>query len=139
MFYYIYLKKQMLLKKKHASISIPQSAVVVYLAPIMSDRNIKNRHSYLVKIGINNVTARKMLTGTSVQVNYDQLTKLCLTLNCTPKDLFALRDLTPPANHQLNKLQPISQESVNPASFFASKSMEEIRELQIKLGMQIDL
>ena len=136
LFCYICIKNQMLRKKKHASISIPQSAVVLHLTPIMAARNIKNKHGYLVTMGINNVTAQKMLKGTSVQVNYDQLTKLCLTLNCTPNDLFALRDLVPPANHQLHKLQPLSQEAVNPASFFEGKSLDEIRALQVKLGME---
>ena len=139
LFCYICIKNQMLRKKKHASISIPQSAVVLHLTPIMAARNIKNKHGYLVTMGINNVTAQKMLKGTSVQVNYDQLTKLCLTLNCTPNDLFALRDLVPPENHQLHKLQPLSQEAVNPASFFEGKSLDEIRALQVKLGMEDDL
>ena len=58
-FCYICIKNQMLRKKKHASISIPQSAVVLHLTPIMAARNIKNKHGYLVTMGINNVTAQK--------------------------------------------------------------------------------
>ena len=71
--------------------------------------------------------ATKMLRGKAVQLNFRQLTSLCLHLNCTPNDLFALRDLTPPPGHQLEKLQSVTDEVINPMEKFATMSLEEIK------------
>jgi hypothetical protein len=70
-----------------------------------------------------------MLKREAVQINFRQLTTLCTHLNCTPNDLFALRNLDLPAQHQLHQLQSIDEEVVNPAAFFEEKSLEEIKKI----------
>jgi hypothetical protein len=50
-------------------------------------------------------------------------------LNCTPNDLFALRDLQLPESHALNKIQVLTDTAVNVNESLASKTMEEVREL----------
>jgi hypothetical protein len=47
-----------------------------------------------------------------------------------------LCELMPPANHQLRKLQLLSQEAINPTSFFEGKSLDEITVMQVKLGIE---
>ena len=70
-----------------------------------------------------------MLKGEAVQFNFRQLTTLCTHLNCTPNDLFALRDMALPENHQLNQLQHIADNIENPSTYFEDKSLHEIREI----------
>ena len=117
----------MLNQHKRKSISIPQSSIILHLAPILKARNILHGYAFLLKIGFNPNMATKMLRGKAVQLNFRQLTSLCLHLNCTPNDLFALRDLTPPPGHQLEKLQTLTDEIVNPMEKFATMSLEEIK------------
>ena len=85
------------------------------------------RVDYLIKIGINNSTATKMLKGEAVQLNFRQLSALCVNLNCTPNDLLALRQMHLADNHQLLQLQKVEDEIENPYSFFEGKSVAEIK------------
>ncbi len=119
----------MLNKHKRKGITIPKSSIVLHLQPILHARNILHGYAFLLKIGFNPNMATKMLKGRAVQVNFRQLTSLCLHLNCTPNDLFALRELTPPAGHQLEKLQTTTDEMVNPAEKFKNLALDEIRKL----------
>jgi hypothetical protein len=50
-----------------------------------------------------------MLKGEAVQINFRQLTTLCLHLNCTPNDLLALRQMDLPDTHALNALKVLSE------------------------------
>lgn len=116
--------------KKRSSITVPTSSLVVHLAPIFAARNIKTPFTYLLNIGIANNTAQKMLKGTSVQITYDQLTKLCTNLNCTPNDLFALREMTLPSNHALNVIKPLSAATViSITKWLEGKTIEEIESI----------
>lgn len=93
----------------------------------MTARQITYPHAFLTKNGISGNSADKMLNGTAVQVNFRQLTTLCLALNCTPNDLFSLRDMQLSEAHQLNKLHDINDPIINPKDFYKGKSLEEIR------------
>lgn len=119
----------MLHKHKRKGVSVPQSSIILHLQPILHARNIAHPSAFLLKIGFNTVMATKMLRGKAVQLNFRQLTSLCLHLNCTPNDLFALRDLTPPPGHQLEKLQSVTDEVINPMEKFAGMSLDEIKKL----------
>ncbi|WP_396145763.1 helix-turn-helix domain-containing protein [Flavobacterium sp.] len=119
----------MSLKKKRGSLKPHNSSIVLHLAPILIARNIVRPFAFLLKIGINSNTANKMLKSEAVQINFRQLTTLCTHLNCTPNDLFALRNLDLPSHHQLHQLQLIDEEVVNPAAFFEDKSLEEIKKI----------
>ncbi len=72
--------------------------------------------------------ANKMLKGEAVQINFRQLTTLCMTLNCTPNDLFALRDLATPAGHQLEQLQKLEDAIINPMDNFAGLGLQELKD-----------
>jgi DNA-binding Xre family transcriptional regulator len=117
-----------MLRKKRGTLQPHNSSIVLHLKPILAARNILHPSAFLIKIGINNSTANKMLKGEAVQVNFRQLTTLCMTLNCTPNDLFALRDLTPPAGHQLEKLQKLEDAIINPMDGFATMGLQELKD-----------
>jgi hypothetical protein len=94
----------------------------------LAARNILHPSAFLIKIGINNNMANKMLKGEAVQINFRQLTTLCMTLNCTPNDLFALRDLATPAGHQLEQLQKLEDAIINPMDNFAGLGLQELKD-----------
>ena len=120
----------MIRRKKRTSIQVPQSSIVLNLEPILAARNIKTSYSYLTNLGINGKTAQKMLNGTSVQLNYDQLTKLCINLNCTPNELFATRDLQLPTDHALQLLKVFSNDNViSITNWLAGKTLKEIEQI----------
>lgn len=120
----------MIRRKKRTSIQVPQSSIVLNLEPILAARNIKTSYSYLTSLGINGKTAQKMLNGSSVQISYDQLTKLCVNLNCTPNDLFATRELQLPTEHALHSLKVLSKESVlSITDWLSGKTLEEIEQI----------
>ena len=119
----------MALKKKRGTLKPHNSSIVLHLAPILSARNIVRPFAFLLKIGISTNTVNKMLKGEAVQINFRQLTTLCTHLNCTPNDLFAIRNIDLPPNHQLQQLQSVEEAVVNPNAFFEGKSLEEIKEM----------
>lgn len=118
-------------KHKRTSVNVPSSSIVLDLKPVLKARNIKHPAAYLKKIGLCAGTVTKMLKGEAVQLNFDQLTKLCVHLNCTPNDLFALRDMTLPEKHQLHALSVYNPQATEPTieEWMLGKSVSEIREL----------
>lgn len=120
-----------MLRKKRGKLSPSRSSIVLHLAPILQARNISNGYTYLTKLGISNTSAVKMLDGRSVQINYKQLTALCMGLNCTPNDLFALRQMDLPSHHALNALPDIADASPHKsiAEWLQGKSLEEVKKL----------
>jgi DNA-binding Xre family transcriptional regulator len=119
----------MIHRKKRGTLKPHHSSIVLNLKPVLGARNIIHPTAFLIKIGINSATASKMLRGDAVQVNFRQLSTLCINLNCTPNDLFALRDLPLPENHALNKIPPLTDTAVNINEWLATKTMEEVQEL----------
>lgn len=120
----------MLRKQKRKAVTIPQSSIVLHLAPILVARNINHPSAFLIKMGISTVTATKILKGKAVQITFKQLTLLCLHLNCTPNDLFALREMQFTSPHELQKLHALSDAQLPTISdFLAGKSLAEVREL----------
>ena len=123
-----------MLTHKRSSIEIKECSIVLDLLPIMNARNIQTPFTFLLKIGISNSTASKMLKGKAVQVNFDQLTKLCLNLNCTPNDIMALRYLTVPENHALKVMRKLEshEEEKSVKEWMSGKSVAEVREMMKK-------
>ena len=115
--------------KKRGNLQPNKSSVILNLKPILTARNIIHPTAFLIKMGINNATANKMLKGNAVQINFKQLTLLCLNLNCTPNDLFVLRDMQLSQNHQLNNLRKMEDEIVNPFEQSKKMSLEEINKM----------
>lgn len=118
-----------MLRKKRGNLQPHQSTIVINLAPVLAARNIAYTSTYLIKIGINNVSATKLLKGKAVQINLRQLTTLCLHLNCTPNDLFALRDMQLPPNHALHTLKPVETAPPDINKWLVGKSIEEVTAL----------
>lgn len=116
-----------MMRKKRGNLQPHECSIVLHLKPILAMRNIVFPTAYLIKIGINNSTATKMLKGEAVQLNFRQLSALCVNLNCTPNDLLALRQMHLADNHQLLQLQKVEDEIENPYSFFEGKSVAEIK------------
>lgn len=114
-------------RNKRGNLKPNANSIVLHLQPILALRNIVFPTAYLIKIGINNSTATKMLKGEAVQLNFRQLTALCVNLNCTPNDLLALRQMHLADNHQLLQLQRVEDKIENPYSFFENKSVAEIK------------
>lgn len=114
-------------RNKRGNLKPNANSIVLHLQPIIALRNIVFPTAYLIKIGINNSTATKMLKGEAVQLNFRQLTALCVNLNCTPNDLLALRQMHLADNHQLLQLQKVEDKIENPYSFFENKSVAEIK------------
>lgn len=123
-----------MLKHKRSSIEIKECSIVLDLMPVFKSRNIQYPFSFLTDIGMSNTTASKMLKGVAVQINFTQLTKLCLNLNCTPNDIMALRYLSIPENHALKVIRKLeSHEEFKSIDEWAmGKSFEEVREIMRK-------
>ena len=113
--------------KKRGTLKPHKSSIVLHLKPILAARNIVHPIAFLLKIGINSATAGKMLRGDAVQVNFRQLTTLCLNLNCTPNDLFALRDMPLPENHALHAVPVVTDATININEWLVGKTMEEVQ------------
>lgn len=100
----------------------------------MTLRNVKHPSAYLIKLGLNPTSVSKMLKGEAVQLNFQQLTTMCFHLNCTPNDLFSLRDLKVAEGHALKALPvyaPKAKETTV-TEWLAGKTVEEVRELMGK-------
>ncbi|MFY0482206.1 helix-turn-helix domain-containing protein [Flavobacterium sp. PLA-1-15] len=124
----------MLRRGKRGTLKPNSSSIVLDLKTVLTTRGITQPSAFLLKIGINTNSANKMLKGQSVQVNMKQLTALCLNLNCTPNDLFAVRDIELPEHHALNglALYKAKADEQSVAEWLAGKSVEEVRELMKK-------
>ncbi|RZK00475.1 MAG: XRE family transcriptional regulator [Flavobacterium sp.] len=124
----------MIRRKKRGNLKPDKSSLVVDLKSVLNSRGINQPTAFLLQIGISTTSVHKMLRGQTVQVNMKQLTALCLNLNCTPNDLFALRDMTLPKHHALNALQVYRPETNEQSlrEWLAGKSLEEVRELMGK-------
>jgi DNA-binding Xre family transcriptional regulator len=61
---------------------------------LMQERGILRPYNQLIKIGIGRNTAAKMLNGSATSITLPHLYKLCMYLNCTPKELIVLTPQT---------------------------------------------
>jgi DNA-binding Xre family transcriptional regulator len=118
-------------KKKKGTLKPHQSSIILDLGPILKARNIRFPSAFLTNAGINNRTLTRMMKGEAVQVNFRQLTILCMNLNCTPNDLFVLRDMQLPELHALNALPVAGTDDNLPTvqEWLSGKSVAEIKTL----------
>jgi DNA-binding Xre family transcriptional regulator len=63
---------------------------VFRIKSLMNNEGILRPYNQLLKLGIPRMTAQKMLRGTAQKMDLTQLYKLCVFLNCTPKELIVL-------------------------------------------------
>ncbi|GHN01160.1 hypothetical protein WSM22_26490 [Cytophagales bacterium WSM2-2] len=74
---------------------------------ILEIKGIENPGSFLMKNGFSRHTAYRLLNNSVRIINYGNLEKLCLLLNCTTNDLFFWEDNTKGKiykDHVMNKL-----------------------------------
>ena len=118
-------------RPKRGDLTPEPSCIVINIIPVLRARGIKFPDAYLKKIGISSFSTTKLLRGEAIQIGVNQITKLCFHLNCTPNDLFALRDLELPPKHALHaieKLKPVEEMKTVEESL-REKSVEEVRRL----------
>ncbi len=116
-------------RTKRGKLDPDQSSIVINLMSVMLSRGIKYPDAFLKRIGISSTSTTKLLRGEASQLNMKQLTRICLNLNCTPNDLFALRDMQLPPNHALNAietLKPVSDMKTI-EEFLGEKSVGEVK------------
>jgi DNA-binding Xre family transcriptional regulator len=123
-----------MLPKKRGKLTPAQSSIVLNLKPLLAARNISTPFAYLLKLGISNVSAHKMLNNRSVQINFKQLTLLCQGLNCTPNELFALRKMNLAPTHALNALN-IFEEKYNKKAITEWLQSKTLAEVQAMMAM----
>lgn len=119
----------MIYKKKRGNLQPRPSSIILDLKPILAARNIIHPTAYLIKLGLNNRTVFNMLNDKAVQLNFNQITLLCVNLNCTPNDILSLREMTLPPNHALNKLKQHDSRLPSIAQWLADKSFDEVQEI----------
>ena len=93
-------------------------------------RHIPNPYKMLIKNGFVPATARKLVNNELRRVDLDVIEKLCLTLNCTPNDLFAWHPSDSQANpdaQALIKLKRDQQQDV--AKLLAALPLEKFDEV----------
>jgi DNA-binding Xre family transcriptional regulator len=96
-----------MIRKKRGTLKPANSSIVLHLTPILTARQIHEPYAYLIKLGIVGSSATKMLHGKCVQINFKQLTALCTGLQCTPNELFAVRQMMLDDGHPLKELEQI--------------------------------
>ncbi len=106
------------------------------LKRIAEKRGYGNVNEYLRKGGIEVQKAWRMGSGRMKKWDVKDIEKLCLVFRCTPDDLFVytpVKDKNYDATQPLNKLTRVD-ENLDVIKYLKSKSMEEIRELEIELA-----
>jgi DNA-binding Xre family transcriptional regulator len=117
-------------RKKRGTLKPHNSSIVLDLSTLFTTRNIQTPLTFLLKSGISNTSAQKMLNGKSVQINFRQLTSLCMAFNCAPNDLFALRKMDLPENHALQVIRDLNAAPLQSIDeWMKGKSVQEIAEL----------
>ncbi len=120
-------------KKKRSTLQPKPQSMVLELHYIIALRHISTPFTFLVKTcGFSPNTAQRALNGTLRQFNVNQITALCLHLNCTPTDLFALPAIAKqnlPALHSLHSLRKVTEEKpITIQEWLQGKSIEEVQQ-----------
>lgn len=58
------------------------------------DKKFQNKNQFAKAIGVGYPAACKLYNGDTSKINFDTLEKICITLECTPSDLFKSDDDT---------------------------------------------
>jgi len=119
----------MFIRKKKGKLKLDESSIVLNIIPVLEARNITKPHAFLTKIGINNKMATKILSGNAIQLNFKQMTNICLQLNCTPNDLLAIRKMELPPHHALNALKKIDEQLPSIEEWLKGKTLAEVNAL----------
>ena len=104
-------------------------------------RSWKPTAYFLMKFGVNQNTARKMMDNTLKEIKLKTLFDVCLLLNCTPNDLLDIPDKAMeqiPTNHPLRALKK-SKAIDNTADYLKTlpeSKLDEAKEMIKKLWLE---
>lgn len=105
----------------------------------LQQRGIKPNYTAFRKMGIAQRTAYKLLDGTAKSISLNHLTKICVYLNCTPKEI--LRFDVEPDDHSMDN-DPLFDWTKRPTAFplaeFRNMSPEKIERAQAAIRRIID-
>lgn len=97
---------------------------------VMRLRGIGQSYKMLVKNGFVPATARKLVKNELRRVDLDVIERLCLTLNCTPNDLFAWQPSSDQANPDAQGLIKLKRDpSQDLAKLLGSMPIEKFDEV----------
>jgi DNA-binding Xre family transcriptional regulator len=120
-----------LLPKKRRKLSTGYEKLVLDVRPLLDARGVKNIFTYLKKtVRLPSTFAYALSTGKAYRISNQYMEQLCITLNCTPNDLYiytADPDKTLAPNHALTPLH--QKEIYNEKILNALKTMP-IHELE---------
>lgn len=74
------------------------------LTPFFRMRGVSQPRQFLIGLGINHVTARKLLKGEMTSLRLEHIEKICEALRCTPNDLL---EWEPNKSSPLDKEHPL--------------------------------
>lgn len=78
----------------------------LHLKELLVERGIKFPYNTLLKLNIGRNSVKQMLKGEAIQIRFDHLYKLCVFLNCTPKELIKYH---PDPNLPPNEHSPLTE------------------------------
>ncbi len=106
--------------------------LVFDIRPILSSRGIKTVHSYLNKtVGLPNNLSSKLSKGQPCSMTNKYMEKLCVTLKCTPNDLyFYIEDPNKSIgfSHPLAQLYKLSQNESDVFNILKDMTPNELKE-----------
>ena len=114
-----------MIRKKRKPQPISQSDLRLNLQPMLKARGIEKAFTFLLKAGISSGSIKRILNGTTSQINIQNLTNLCTQLRCTPNDLFSIEDPNVDVDHPLQKLAE-TQPDLDIKHWLKNASIEEI-------------
>ena len=74
------------------------------LHPFFKVRGVGNPRRFLIDLGINHISAAKLLKGEMTSLRLEHIEKICLALRCTPNDLL---EWTPDNTFSADAAHPI--------------------------------
>jgi len=101
----------------------------------MQEKGILRPYNQLLKMGIGRNTAAKMLNGTATSISMPHLHKLCIYLNCTPKELIVLHPQSEGHTYENSPLKDwVEQPSIVIADEIAQLTPAQLEMMKAFLG-----
>ena len=108
--------------------------LIFQIKECMLQKGFKPTVTALIRIGIAQRSAYRYLNGTSKVMSPDHLYKLCIYLNCTPKEL--MRVELPPGDKSLDD-HPLKEWAVRPKAFplqqFRQLTPDQLKQAQVAI------
>ena len=94
-------------------------------------RGISKPISFLTKNGFSYTTAHRLVKGEMIRYDNDIIEKLCISLNCTPNDLFEWQPKKDAEGHRAAELSKLirKNESIDLSRLAKTLSIERVEEI----------